>query len=190
MNTHNTTRGFTLIELLMVVSILAVVASIVIAALNTARDNARNVDRNEVARQYIIAMGLYHNTYGTFPTGGCTDPNQCDTVTRVCLGDHPTNSCFVYGDQNQNGEQENTTVNTQIAEFIPALPALTHPVVTAEETFTGIVYGCLTDTGPNACKGYSMAWVLEGGADNNECPGGAQKVDGGIVTFCTFSTGN
>ncbi|MEY2641044.1 MAG: hypothetical protein RL150_437 [Candidatus Parcubacteria bacterium] len=186
MKTPATTRGFTLIEILMVVAIIALLSSIVIAALNSARDNARNVHRNETARQYIIAMGLYQNTYGSYPTGGCIDPIECASVTRVCLGDHPTNSCFIYGPD--PGEQESSIVNSQISEFIPALPALTDPIVTVDETFTGIVYGCITDTGPNACKAYSMTWALEGDGDNNECPAGAEKVDGNVVTFCTFST--
>jgi prepilin-type N-terminal cleavage/methylation domain-containing protein len=185
MKAPTATRGFTLIELLMVVAIISLLASIVIAALNSARDDARNVNRNETARQYIIALGLYHNTHGSFPTGGCIDPNQCADVTRVCLGNQ--SSCFVYEEHFVN-----STVNTQIAEFIPALPALTEPIVVVgqEEPFSGIVYGCTTDTGPNACKGYSLTWVLEGDGDNNECPAGAEKVDGNAITFCTFSTGN
>lgn len=181
---HTTRQGFTLIELLMVVSIISIIASIAIAVLGTARDGARNVDRNEVARQYIIALGLYQNTYGVYPTGGCSVGSNCggDAVW-VCLGDHPSNTCHVF-----ESHSENSTTNTQISEFIPALPALTDPVVTTSQTFTGLAYGCTEDSGDDACKAYRLSWVLEGGADDVECYGGATETDATAVTICTFST--
>ena len=177
-------RGFTLIELLMVVAIISIIASIVIAVLNSARDGARNANRNEVARQYIIAMGIYQNTYGVYPTGGCSVGANCggDAVW-VCLGDQPGNSCHVF-----EAHTENSTTNSQLAEFIPALPALTDPVVTTGQTFTGLAYGCTEDTGPDACKSYRLSWVLEGGADEVECYGGATEIDATAATICTFST--
>lgn len=181
---HSHRRGFTLIELLMVVSIISIIASITIATLNSARDSARNVDRNEIARQYIIALGLYQNTYGVYPTGGCSVGANCggDAVW-VCLGDQPSNSCHVF-----EAHSENSTTNSQISEFIPALPALTDPVVTTSQTFTGLAYGCTEDTGSDACKSYRMSWVLEGSAEEVECYGGATETDATAVTICTFST--
>lgn len=179
--TTNTTRGFTLIELLMVVSIIAVISSITIAALNTARDHARNADRNETARQYVIALGLYQNTYGTYPDGGCTVANNCNNnASWVCLGDaYPGNSCFVFGEHN-----EDATVNDAVKQFIPGLPSPSEPVIVGENSFYGFAYGCTDDS----CKDYSMSWVLEGPADNNDCYGGALKTDGEAATFCTFTT--
>lgn len=176
-----TQRGFTLIELLIVVSIISILSSITIATLGTARDKARNADRNEIARQYVIAFGLYQNTYGSYPTGGCSVAGNCNSNANwVCLGNaYPSDRCFVIGEH-----QEDATVNDQIKEFIPGLPSLLDPVVTNDHTFTGIAYGC-TDS---SCKNYSMSWILEGGAGNNSCYGGATKVDAGAVTICTFST--
>lgn len=172
-------KGFTLIELLMVVAIIAVIASITVAVLNGARDGARNANRNEIARQYIIALGLYHNTYGSFPTGGCTDGGDaCDgDAVWMCLGKQPTRSCFVF-----ENHSENDPVNTQIGQFIPGLPALTDPVVTLANTFTGLAYGCRD----LSCDAYSLSWVLEGTDD--DCFGGAERVPAGAATVCTFST--
>ncbi len=180
MHKKNTSFGFTLIEILMVVAIIAVISSITIAVLNNARNGARNAHRNETARQYIIALGLYHNTYGSVPTGGCTDGGDAcggEEAVWVCLGKQPTQNCSVYGNHSQN-----ETVNTQLGEFIPALPALTDPVVTTNGTLTGLAYGCRD----LSCRSYSMTWVLEGTDDG--CYGGAESTPAGAATFCTFST--
>lgn len=174
-------HGFTLIELLMVISIIGILASITVAALNSARDGARNADRNETARQYVIALGLYQNTNGVYPTGGCSVAENCSgSAEWVCLGDnYPGNSCFVFGAHN-----EDATTNNQIKEFIPGLPSPSEPVVVMPDSFFGFAYGC-TDT---TCAQYRMSWVLEGAANTNECYGGAEKLGGGAVTFCTFTT--
>lgn len=174
-------RGFTLIELLMVVAIISIIASITVAVLSSARDGARNADRNETARQYIIALGLYQNTYGVYPTGGCSVPENCSPSAEwVCLGDaYPGNSCFVFEAHN-----EDATTNDQIKQFIPGLPSPSDPVIAGGDSFFGFAYGCTDDS----CAQYRMSWVLEGAADKNECYGGASKVDGGAVTFCTFTT--
>jgi prepilin-type N-terminal cleavage/methylation domain-containing protein len=175
------TRGFTLIELLMVVAIISVISSITIAVLSSARNGARNADRNETARQYIIALGLYQNTYGVYPTGGCSVSANCSPSAEwVCLGNnYPGNSCFIFGAHN-----EDATTNDQIKQFIPGLPSPTEPVIVGNNSLFGFAYGCTDDS----CAQYNMSWVLEGSADTNDCYGGAIKTDGGAATFCTFTT--
>jgi prepilin-type N-terminal cleavage/methylation domain-containing protein len=175
----NKILGFTLIEILMVVAIIAVIASVTVAVLNGARDGARNANRNEIARQYIIALGLHHNSFGTYPTGGCTAGGEAcsNDAVWVCLGNQPTDNCFVF-----ENHSENSTVNAQIQQFIPGLPAIVDPVVTVDGTFTGLAYGCIDGD----CDSYSLSWVLEG--EDAECYGGATKVEAAAASFCTFST--
>lgn len=187
---QKTQQGFTLIEILMVVAILGFLTSIIVAVLSSAQDGARNSDRNEVARQYVIALGLYHNTYGVYPTGGCAVADNCDTVTRVCLGDgYTSNNCYVLG-----SHSENSTTNNQISEFIPGLPALNDAVTVGGTTYSGAAYGCTDDSnadddGVGACKGFRLSWVLEGGADDVSCYGGATELDvSGVATICTYQT--
>jgi prepilin-type N-terminal cleavage/methylation domain-containing protein len=66
----STTSGFTLIELLVVISIIGLLSSIVLASLNTARAKARNAQRLSDMHQIQIALELYYDKYGTYPTVG------------------------------------------------------------------------------------------------------------------------
>jgi prepilin-type N-terminal cleavage/methylation domain-containing protein len=61
--------GFTLIELLVVVSIIGLLASIVMVAMNYARVKARDSRRVSDFRQITTALALYYDRYGVYPCG-------------------------------------------------------------------------------------------------------------------------
>jgi prepilin-type N-terminal cleavage/methylation domain-containing protein len=86
----NLKKGFTLIELLVVVAIIGVLASVVLASLNTARGKGANAAiksnlANMRAQGEIIYDAAATNIYTTF----CTDPiidNQLDAATSALGG--------------------------------------------------------------------------------------------------------
>jgi prepilin-type N-terminal cleavage/methylation domain-containing protein len=174
----NSQKGFTLIELMVVVSIIALLSSIVIVGLNDARSGAKNSKRNETARQYITALGIYHNEYGNYPE---QTPGSENNTTNVCLGNgYPNASCYVIGSHDQN-----TNVNNQISEFIPGIPASLEKTVSGTTEFYGISYKCLEAE----CLNYSISWVLEGSGSNASCFGGASElVLNSRIKICTYST--
>lgn len=70
-------RGFTLIELLVVIAIIGVLASIVLASLNSARKKSRDARRITDLKQIQLALELY------FDAQGSTYPGASTTCTAV-----------------------------------------------------------------------------------------------------------
>ena len=64
-------NGFTLIELLVVIAIIALLSSVVLASLTTARMRARDARRIAELDQIKLALELYYDAKGYYPPSNC-----------------------------------------------------------------------------------------------------------------------
>ena len=67
--TSRRTRAFTLIELILVIAIIAVLISLLLPSIQSARENARRTQCSNNLMQIGAALGNYASVHNVFPPG-------------------------------------------------------------------------------------------------------------------------
>ena len=122
-------RAFSLIELLVVISIIALLSSVVLSSLNVARSKARDARRLSDMKQVQTALELYKSTYDTYPNMDGTGIRQ--------------NSCFDNGNGGTAvGQWERALTPLVTEKLLPELPRdpLNNSIISSANPFNCYTY--------------------------------------------------
>lgn len=152
-----THRGFTLTELLVVISIIAVLSSIVLVGVNQARNRGKNARAAADISQYITGLALARERDGSYPASSWR-----------CLG--------AAGCQwnNANIDPASGTVTDALGAVMSSLPSSSFE----QNGYSGYQY---RTTG----TGYSLRWFLYG--ENRDCDPGTRSGNNSGITLCEYS---
>lgn len=148
-----------MIELLVVISIVSLLSSVVLSAVNTARVRADDTQRNQIVEEYVKALTLvYDKAGGKYPDTGST--------TLWCLGDYPPTGPGNYGTSRAcrfayNAPywrlHESTIVNSAVLSFLPSLPTIKPVTYTSYLAYDGPFYRCRNI----GCSQAQILWYLK-----------------------------
>lgn len=93
---ENKQQGFTLIELLVVISIIALLSSLGMVALNAARMKARDALRMGQMAQLRTAMSFYYDDHNAYPICGSGSFDVSDPNFGITPGDNIGEGCDCY----------------------------------------------------------------------------------------------
>ncbi|MFN9718303.1 MAG: DUF1559 domain-containing protein [Planctomycetota bacterium] len=133
-------RGFTLIELLVVIAIIAILVSLLLPAVQQAREAARRTQCKNNLKQIGLAFHNYHDVFNTFPPGYISPLANGNTTSEVGVYSW---SSFILPQLEQANVFQTLSVGNVPLQVNAANAANLRVLQTAQPAFR-----CPTDVGP------------------------------------------
>lgn len=154
MGNEKNIRGFTLIELLVVIAIIGLLASIVLASLNSARIESRDARRIADLHNIRTALELFYSEYGFYPL------------------ERDQTACGGWGNRSSSGiaacgGKKWLTADPNFDKYMPSVPVdpINQPWYAEDNQYT---YTYTRDTATGA-KDYDLRALLEDSGNPYRC---------------------
>jgi len=190
MSSTRRTHGFTLIELLVVIAIIAILVSLLLPAVQQAREAARRSTCKNNFKQAALALHNYHDVHSVFPPGIIwSSPTACGTATRLGF----TWSAFILPmmDQTNIYKNINFSLNVHQQKLAPSSTTLYHSEGNAGEVISA--YVCPSDPYLTTLVAFAGALVYsgtDGSSPNDMGPTNISGVANSTSRYCSATNFN